>query len=129
MLRGRQKISLVVPAMQRKDERYDLADFIDPRNVIDGLGVFMVDLDNRLRNPLSITRNSSGVVVIARSPGLNIYTSDLRPGDVVYQINRQTVESVQQVRSLLQPMRPGQPVVLQIERGSRLQYIAFEWGD
>ena len=129
VLRGRQKISVVVPAVQRKDVRYDLADFIDPRNVIDGLGVFMVDLDERFRSPLSSTRNSSGVVVIAKSPGLNTYTSDLLPGDVVYQINQQTVESVQQIRSLLQPMRPGQPVVLQIERGSQLQYIAFEWGD
>ena len=129
VLRGRQKISVLVPAIQRKDERYDLADFIDPRNMIDGLGVFMVDLDDRLRSPLSSRRNSSGVVVIARSPGLNTYTSDLLPGDVVYQINQQTVESVQQVRSLLQPMRRGQPVVLQIERGSQLQYIAFEWGD
>ena len=89
----------------------------------------MVDLDDRLRSPLSSTRNSSGVVVIARSPGLNTYTSDLLPGDIVYQINQQTVESVQQVRSLLQPMRRGQPVVLQIERSSQLQYIAFEWGD
>ena len=89
----------------------------------------MVDLDDRLRSPLSSRRNSSGVVVIARSPGLNTYTSDLLPGDVVYQINQQTVESVQQVRSMLQPMRRGQPVVLQIERGSQLQYIAFEWGD
>ncbi len=128
VLRGGERISVVVPAEQRKDERYDLADFIDPRNVIDGLGVFMVDLDDRLRSPLH-TRNSSGVVVIARSPGLNTYTSDLRPGDVVYQVNQQPLESVQQLRSLLQPMRPGQPVVLQIERGSQLQYIAFEWGD
>src|SRR5579871_3926430 len=38
VLRGEQKISVVVPALRRKEERYDLADFIDPRNVIDGLG-------------------------------------------------------------------------------------------
>jgi serine protease Do len=129
VLRGRQRISVVVPAVQRRDVRYDLADFIDPRNAIDGLGVFMVDLDERFRSPLAITRKSSGVVVIARSPGLNTYTSDLLPGDVVYQINQQTAGSVQQVRSLLQPMKPGQPVVLQIERGSQLQYLAFEWGE
>jgi serine protease Do len=128
VLHGRQKISVVVPAEQRKDERHALADFIDPRNAIDGLGVFMVGLD-RLGSPLSSTRDSSGVVVVARSPGVNIYTSDLRPGDVVYQMNQQSVESVQQLRSLLQPLRPGQPVVLQIERDNQLRYIAFEWGD
>lgn len=129
VLRDRQRLSLVVPAMQHRDERYDLADFIDPRNVIDGLGVFMVDLDERVRSPFYGTRKSSGALVIAKSPGLNVYTSDLRPGDVVYQINRQPVASVQQVRSLLQPIRPGQPVVLQIERAGQLEYVAFEWGD
>jgi S1-C subfamily serine protease len=39
------------------------------------------------------------------------------------------VESVQQVRSLLQHMSPGQPVALQVERAGQLQYIAFEWGE
>ena len=129
VLRGRERIAVVVPGIQHKDQRYDLSDFIDPRNLIDGLGVFMVELDERFRRPSSGTRVPSGVVVVARSPGLNVYTSDLRPGDVIYQINRQTVASIQQVRSMLQPMRPGQPVVLQIERDGQLQFIAFEWGD
>ncbi len=129
VLRGSRRMSVVVPAMQRRDEGYDLADLIDPRNAMEGLGVFMVDFDSRLRTPLSPYRRRSGAVVIARSPGLNVYTSDLRPGDVVYEINHQSVASVQQVRSLLQPMRPGQAVVLQIERAGQLQYVAFEWGD
>ena len=129
VLRGQEKIAVVLPAMQHKDERYDLADLIDPRNVIDGLGVFVVALDERFRMPFSTPRNSSGVLVIAKSPGLNVYTSDLRPGDIVYQVNRQEVESVQQVRSLLGNMKPGQPVALQVERGGQLQYIAFEWGE
>jgi serine protease Do len=129
VLRGRERISVVVPGIQHKDQRYDLSDFIDPRNLIDGLGVFMVALDDTLHRLSSSTQISSGVAVVARSPGLNVYTSDLRPGDIIHQINRQTVASVPQVRSLLQPMRPGQAVVLQIERDGQLQYIAFEWGD
>lgn len=129
VLRGQQKLALVVPAVQQRDERYDVADFIDPRNLIDGLGVFMIDLDERFGSALRTLRNRTGAVVIAASPGLNIYTTDLRPGDVVHQINQQAVESVQQLRSLLQQMRPRQPVVLQIERASQFQYIAFEWGD
>jgi len=129
VLRGQEKIAVVLPATQHKDEQYDLADLIDPRNVIDGLGVFVVALDGRFRSPFPTPRNSSGVMVIAKSPGLNVYTSDLRPGDIVYQVNRQGVESVQQVRSLLQHMRPGQPVALQVERGGEQRYIAFEWGE
>ncbi|MBV8145602.1 MAG: trypsin-like peptidase domain-containing protein [Gammaproteobacteria bacterium] len=129
VVRGRQRLSVVVPAMQHKDEAYDLADFIDPRNVVEGLGVFMVDLDDRLRMPLSGSRKSSGAVVIARSPGLNVYNSDLRPGDIIYEVNHQSAASVKEVRALLQPMKPGQAVALQIERAGQLQYLAFEWGD
>ena len=129
VLRGQEKIAVVLPATQHKDGRYDLADLIDPRNVIDGLGVFVVALDDRFRSPFSTPRSSSGVLVIAKSPGLNVYTSDLRPGDIVYRVNQQGVESIQQVRSLLQRMRPRQPVALQVERGGQLQYIAFEWGE
>jgi len=129
VLRGREKIAVVLPATQHQDEEYNLTDLIDPRNVIEGLGVFAIDLDGRFRNPLSAPRNSSGVLVVARSPGLNVYTSDLHPGDILRQINRQRIASVQQVRSLLQQMHPGQPVALQVERAGQLQYIAFEWGD
>jgi serine protease Do len=128
VLRGPRKLSVVVPALQHRDKRDDLADLIDPRNVIDGLGVCVVDLDDRIRPALLSPRYSSGVVVIARSPGSDIYTSGLRPGDIIYGVNQRRVESVQQLRSLLQPVKPGQSVVFQIERGNQLQYIAFEWG-
>jgi serine protease Do len=129
ILRGPEKIAVVLPAMQHKDEQYNLADLIDPRNVIDGLGVFVVALDGRLHSLFSTPRNASGLLVIAKSAALLVSTSDLHPGDIVYQVNRQEVESVQQVRSLLQHMRPGQPVALQVERAGQLQYIAFEWGE
>src|SRR5208282_195212 len=60
VLRGRDRVSLAVPAVRRRDVRYDLADFIDPRNAIDGLGVFMADLDDRLQSSFLITRKPSG---------------------------------------------------------------------
>jgi serine protease Do len=128
VLRGPRKVSVVVPALRHRDKRDDLADLFDPRNVIDGLGVCVVDLDNRIRPMLLTPRYSSGVVVIARSPGSNIYSSELRPGDIIYGVNQTPIESVQQLKSALQPMKPGQAVVLQIERGNQIQYIAFEWG-
>ena len=129
VLRGEKKIAVVLPALQHRDEQLNLADLLDARNVLEGLGVFVVALDDRFPGALYVPRNTAGVVVIAKSPGLNVYTSDLRPGDILYQVNQQEIDSVQQVRSLLQHMKPGQPVALQIERGGQLQYIAFEWGE
>jgi serine protease Do len=128
VLRGAAKISVVVPALQHRDKRDDLTDLFDPRNVVDGLGVCVVDLDSRIRPMLSRPRYSSGVVVTAKSPGPNIYSSELTPGDIIYGMNQKPIESAQQLRSALQAMKPGEAVVLQIERGNRMQYIAFEWG-
>jgi hypothetical protein len=72
VLRGKQRIVVVLPARQHRDEHYDLADFIEARNAIDGLGVFAVALDDGFRSPFSTTRNSTGVMVIAKSAGLNV---------------------------------------------------------
>lgn len=128
VLRGSRRLSVVVPALRSKEKRLELADLIDPRNVIDGLGVCVADLDERIRPALLPPRYSSGVVVMARSPGSHSQSASLRPGDIIYAVNRRPVETIQQLRTLLQNVKPGEALVLQIERGERLQYLAIEWG-
>jgi serine protease Do len=129
VLRGPQKISLIVPAVQQHDREDDLADFIDSHNRIGRLGVFVRDFDDQVRGALPDVRIASGVVVVAQSPELNAYTSNLRAGDILHSLNQMPLESVQQLKSMLHTMKPGQAVVLQIERAGELQYIAFDWGD
>jgi S1-C subfamily serine protease len=129
VLRGSQKISLIVPAVPHQDREDDLADFIDPHNRIGRLGVFVHDFDGKVRGELPDVRIASGVVVVAQSPELNAYTSSLRAGDILHSLNQIPLESVQQLKSLLHTMKPGQAVVLQIERAGESQYIAFDWGD
>jgi len=68
VLRGSQKISLTVPAVQHHDTEDDLADFIDPHNLIGDLGVFVHDFDDKVRGELPDVRGGSGVVVVAQSP-------------------------------------------------------------
>jgi serine protease Do len=129
VLRGSQKVSLVVPAKQHQPESGDLADFIDPQNLSGHLGVFVHDFDDKIRGALPDARIASGVVVVAQSPALNSYTSSLRAGDILHSVNQTPIESVHQLRSTLHTMKTGQPVVLQIERAGKLQYVAFDWGD
>jgi serine protease Do len=50
----------------------------------------------------------------------------LQPGDIIYAMNRRSIQSLDQLRQALKPMKAGDPVVLQIERDGSLQYIAFE---
>ncbi|MCU1293407.1 MAG: peptidase and chymotrypsin/Hap [Bryobacterales bacterium] len=129
VLRGSQRISLLIPAQQHRDEEDDLADFIDPHNLIGRLGVFVLDFSDKLSAALPSPRISSGVVVVAQSPELNSFTSNLHAGDIIHSFNQTPVESVQQLRSMLHSMKPEQAIVLQIERAGKLQYVAFNWGD
>ena len=109
------QVIAIVPATQHHDKEDALADFIDPHNVIGPLGVFVSDLDEKVRAEFSDLRIASGVAFVWHSPELNSYTSSLRAEDILHRVNQTPIESVRQLRSLLHTMKPGQAVVLQIE--------------
>jgi len=127
VLRGSQKLSLNVPAIEDQDKEDHLADFINPSNRISRLGVYVMDLDDQLRAAISSdVRIPSGVVVLGQSLDLNALTSNLRAGDIIHALNRVSIQSADQLRSALRALKPGDPVVLQIERSGQLQYVDFE---
>jgi len=127
ILRGNDKLSLYVPAFEHHEKEDQLADFINPNNRIGRLGVYVMDLDDQLRSAMSSeVRIPSGVVVLGQSLDLNALTNNLRAGDIIHRINRASVQSADQLRSALRGLKPGDPVVLQIERLGQLQYVDFE---
>jgi len=50
----------------------------------------------------------------------------LRAGDVIYAVNNRSVRGVEELRTAVQDMPHGQPVALQIERLSQLQFLVLE---
>ncbi len=68
----------------------------------------------------------AGVVVVGQSPEPGSLRADVRTGDIIRALNRIPIESVEQLKAALQALKPGGPVVLQIERQGELQYLSFE---
>ena len=127
ILRGQEKMTLNVPAFEHHEKEDQLADFISPSNRVGRLGVYVRDLDDQLRSAISSKiRIPSGVVVLGQSLDSNALTSNLHAGDIIHAINRVPVTSTAQLRSALRGLKPGDPVVLQIERLGQLQYVDFE---
>jgi len=126
LLRGSQTISLNVPVAKHRDMVEQLADFIDPNNRIAMLGIFVFDLDDRVRKAISDMNEPAGVVVVGQSPEPGSLRADVRTGDIIRALNRIPIESVEQLKAALQALKPGGPVVLQIERQGELQYLSFE---
>lgn len=46
-------------------------------------------------------------------------------GDVIYAVNRTHVPSIAELRTILDALKSGDPVVLQLERRGTLMYLAF----
>jgi S1-C subfamily serine protease len=64
--------------------------------------------------------------VAARSADSLLLEDNFRAGDVIYAINREPTPSVSRLREILEKMKSGDAVAIQMERDGRLRFIAFE---
>jgi serine protease Do len=103
-----------------------LGGLVNPKNRIGGLGVFAVDFTPQLASAAHNVRLASGVVVVALTPGPDTQSRSFHPGDVIHVLNNTPMMSGEQLRSALHRLKPGDPVVLQIERLGKLHYVAFD---
>jgi S1-C subfamily serine protease len=50
----------------------------------------------------------------------------LNPGDVIYSVNRLDVSSLLELKAAIARYRPGDPVVIQVQREGKLRLITLE---
>jgi serine protease Do len=127
VLRGTERKTLFIPVLEMKDTMDALPDLANPRdNLVSRLGILGLDLDDKLRSMLGTLRNPSGVVVVARVADFMSSATGLETGDVIHSINQIPIDSLSSLRTALKQIKPRDPVVLQVERGGGLQWLAFE---
>jgi serine protease Do len=127
ILRGVEHKTLFVAAIEMKDPMDDLPNLANSRdNLISRLGILGLDLDDKLRSMFGSLRNPSGVVVVARVAEFSSSATGLQPGDVIHSVNQVSIDSLSSLRAALRQIKPHDSVVLQIERGGGLQWLAFE---
>ena len=64
--------------------------------------------------------------MVAQISGSNASDTGLEAGDIIRAVDRTALQSTSQFETLVRDLRPGDPVVLQVERKGKLQYLAFE---
>ncbi len=128
ILRGKEKKTLYIPAIEARDHMDELLDAVNPENsLIPRLGVLAVDLNDDLRTRLgSALRIPSGVVVVGRAADLIMPDTGLEAADIIHQLNTTPIDSMATLRTAVGALKPGDPVVLQVERDGGLQYVSFE---
>jgi serine protease Do len=127
ILRGDQKKTLYVPAVEQHDAMDQLFDAADPeKSLVPRLGILAVDLTGELKNQISSLRIPSGVVVLGRAADLITPDTGLQTGDVIHALNTTPITSMDALRSAVLALKTGDPVVLQVERTDGLSYLGFE---
>jgi serine protease Do len=124
ILRDGKKLELDVPAVEARDRIEQLADVADPvKSHIGSLGILALDFDDKL---FPDARVGAGVIVIGAARSFNSVDTGLRPGDVIHSMNHAPIQSVEQLKSAVAQLKPGDAAVLQIERSGQMQYLSFE---
>lgn len=127
ILRGTERKTLYVPAIEQHDHMDELLDAVNPENsLVSRLGILAIDLTDDLRSRLGALRIPSGVVVVGRAADLILPDTGLQAGDIIHQLNTSSIDSMDALRANVRALKAGDPVVLQVERDGGLQYLSFE---
>jgi serine protease Do len=127
ILRGKERKTLYIPAIEHRDQMDQLLDAVNPENsLVPRLGVLGIDLTPDLRSQLGSLRIPSGVVVVGRAADLILPDTGLQAGDIIHQLNMTPIDSMEALRSAVNTLKTGDAVVLQVERDDGLQYLSFE---
>ena len=114
-------------AVSERRDLSGLSDAVDAReHMVPRLGILGLNLTDRIRQILPAVRVATGVVVASTVAGaIDSRDGGFAPGDVIYAINRVPVSGLGELRALLETLRIGGPIVVQLQRRGELMYLAF----
>jgi serine protease Do len=127
VIREGKALQLSIPVHEREDDPQRFADMVNPQdNLVEKLGILVIELTDELTEKLPELRHDFGLVVAARSSAAPYSGPAFEPGDVIYEINRVPAVSVKLLRDALDHMKPGDSAVLQVERDGKLMFMPIE---
>ncbi len=97
-----------------------------PDNLVSRLGIVGITMDHQIQQMLPDLRTPGGVVVAAKTPAAALLGEGPEPGDVIHSVNGQPVNDVASLREKLRVVKPGAPIVLQVERDGAMSYLVLE---
>ncbi|HYM12866.1 MAG TPA: trypsin-like peptidase domain-containing protein, partial [Bryobacterales bacterium] len=127
VLRESGKLTIEVPVIERRNDPQRFADLVNPEdNLLPKLGILGIEIDRKIAALLPDLRIDSGIVVAARAAVSPYLGRELQAGDVIHGVNGVPVKSIAGLKTALDNVKPGAPLVLQIERDGRLMFVTLE---
>ena len=89
-------------------------------------GVAVQDLDRDTAKELGLKGKAQGVVVTSVDPDSGAEKAGLAPGDVIREINRQPVKSVQDFEKVSSAIKKGDHVLILINRRGAALFLSVK---
>jgi serine protease Do len=127
ILRDKEQLDFEVTVVERDDDPARFMDMVNPQeSAVPDLGILGIAVDKKISELLPELRNPFGVVVAMKSSSAK-YTGGggFQTGDVIYQVNGTVVTTVAVLRRMVADLKPGDPLVVQIERDGKLMYLTL----
>ena len=126
--RGEQRISFAVPVVERADDPQRFEDLVTEQdNSFPKLGILGLTIDEKISALLPPLRVNGGVLVAARmAAGSSRFGDELAAGDIIHQVNGKEIQDTASLRGSLESLSGDSPLVVQVERLGRLQFVVLE---
>ncbi|MBS1875691.1 MAG: trypsin-like peptidase domain-containing protein [Acidobacteria bacterium] len=125
--RNGERITKTVTIMERPSAPNDLTQLANEEGqLIRRLGVITLNLGPKTTAALGELRRLAGVVVAAIPAEYAALNPGLLSGDVIYELNGNRINTIDELRNALAAKSAGDAVALLVERAGQLQYVAFE---
>jgi len=129
VLRGQTPLSFSVVVVERMDDPQRFEELVtEQNNSIPRLGILALTIDEKVSPLLPLLRERGGVLVAAKtvSGGAFHFGDELTSGDVIYAINGVKIKDVAGLKACLDAIAADSPLILQVERTGRLQFVIME---
>jgi serine protease Do len=123
------KKTFVVDLIEMPTEQSESAAASDqnrPPQVAKFFGVLVADLNDEVRQALSVPKDIEGAVIVGIDPTSAAAQAGLRKGDVIRELNKHTVKNARELVAGAQVLKGGEKLLLQIWSEGKSGYVALE---
>ena len=125
--RNEQQVTVAVRIVEKPGDPQRFADMVTgPDNLVGRLGVVALNINDELRPLLGDLRIPTGVLVAARTPNSTLLGEGPQPGDIIHAVNGKPIQDLKELKADLRLVKPGSPIVLQVERSGSLTYLVLD---
>lgn len=126
VVRDAQRLSLQVPLTERKEGAVVASLPASPTET--RLGINVQDVTEELAQKFKV-KDPVGVLIASVEPGSIAMAEGLRPGDLIKEVNRVDITSVNEYSAAVAKARRGETILLRILRESRAFYVVLRVPD